>query len=361
MRSRKTAGMPKAANVIRPRLKSLCRSVFVALAVLICNTFATAKWLSTSSVSNSHLVIPKELSDERLKTDVSSIEKCKNILESSSLQWDTGRITTRERVLVIYHLGFLTPEDSFEHNARNVRTFMSSLHLNDLFNSTFIIINISGGMYNPLKKVVDEYSLPPKLSCTLLWSHTKVDLLTHALTLRVLYGRLRRNFGAFMFLNNGARGPMVKRREWVNEFLDRMDEVSLTGAILSCEIQPHVPLHAFAFTVDLLDIFLDIQLRSYESETWEQIIRNCEVGFSQAVIESGRKIGSLLHKNRWNEPYFNGTCRPELGKVNVSLYCEPFYVDSIFLKYGGTFYRLGLFCASVLSDVEATTSQLLSL
>lgn len=341
-----------------PRVSRLSRRIIFLLACLIplyyqpATKFSLSLWDSSPGVSN-------EFSDVRLKTDVSSIDICQTALESSAFQWDQKRIPTRERVLVVYHVGFLTPADSFEMNANNIRTFMSSLYLNDLFRSTFIIINISGGMYNPLKAVIDDYKLPRELSCMLMWSYTKSDLLTHALTLTVFYQRLRRSFRAFIFLNNGVRGPMVQRRNWVNEFRNHLEEVALTGPILSCEIKPHIPTHMFAFSSDILDIFLKVELRSSENESWSQIVRKYEVGLSRTVLESGRKIGSLLHKSRWNEQYFNGTCRPELGESNVSFYCEPFYMNSIFIKYGGEFYRQGLFCDSVLSDVDAATSRIL--
>lgn len=337
------------------------RLLFLSFACLIPLYWHPANNFNISSLSELSNGVSGNLSDDRLKTDVSSIDKCRTALESSSFVWDQDIIPIRERILVVYHVGFLTPSDSFEMNANNVRTFMSSLSVNALFKSTFIIINIIGGMYNPLKAVLDEYNLPRELSCMLMWSYAKSDLLTHALTLAVLYQELRWTFRAFIFLNNGVRGPMVKRRDWVIEFRNHMDEVALTGPILSCEIQPHVPTHMFAFSIDILDLFLKVELHSNENETWSQIVRNYEIGLSQTVLESGRKIGSMLHKNRWNEHFFNGTCRPELGKSNVSFYCEPFYLNSIFIKYGGEFYRQGLFCDSVLSDVDAVTSQILNL
>lgn len=276
----------------------------------------------------------------------------------------------RNRVVIVYHVGLLGPGDSFEMNANNLRVFLTSLHQNKLSESTFVVMNISGGghnrstsvsenMINPLTDVIGDADLDSERSCAIRWSHTKSDLLTHALTVGALHKELSPSFGTYIFLNNGVRGPLARRKEWVTDFVEHLREVDMTGPVLSCQIMPHIPTPMFAFSSDLLELFLSVQLQSSESEPWQDIVMKREIGLSQTVLASGRLLGSLLHKFRWNEDHFDGSCRPELGDLNVSFYCEPFFNESIFIKYGGDFYRSGFFCAKVLNEVELVTRRIL--
>lgn len=307
--------------------------------------------------------------DKRLNVNVNSIKHCKWKLVSTTLRMDYENIPQRHRIIIVYHIGFLGPGDSLQVNADNVRTFLTSLHENELQDSTFIIINVSGGVNsdpvssanerNALEDVVDAVGLSSELSCKLAWSFTKSDLLTHALTVGVLQDELYPFFGTFIFLNNGMRGPLARRTHWVQHFVDHLRSVALTGPVLSCEIHPHVPTPMFAFSDDLVEMFLKVELGTQESESWRDVILKREIGLSRAVVASGKRIGSLLHKSRWNETFFDGNCRPELGNGNVSHYCEAFFTDSLFVKYGGEFYRQGLFCKLVVREVEAATKRIL--
>lgn len=300
----------------------------------------------------------KALWDMRSAVDPGSLAHCAATLRVAAEQWDRKDVNMRNRALVIFHVGLLTPFDSFEMNANNMRVFFSSLVANKLSDSTFIALNVVGGDQNPLRRVLEEYTISPDLSCLLSWNKTESDLHTHGMTLNYL-SAVARSFHGVIFLNNGVRGPMVRRGEWVQDLLSHLSVVSLSGPVLSCEKFPHVPTHMFAISSEIIDFFVAVQLDAHAGMKWSQIVDKFEVGFSQAVLGSGLKIGSLLHRNRWHEIYFNGSCRDELGERNVAYLCEPYYTDSVFLKFGGAFYRQGLFCDSVLSDVESASSFIL--
>lgn len=300
----------------------------------------------------------KALWDLSSTADLGSLASCAATLRSATEGWNRRDVPAHDRALIVFHVGLLTEFDSFEMNAKNMRVFLSSLSANKLSDSTFIILNVVGGDENPLRRVIDDFVVSPDLSCSLVWNETESDLLAHSLTLNYFSAEAR-SFHGIIFLNNGVRGPMVRRREWVQDFLSHLRVVSLSGPVLSCEIDPHVPTHMFAISSDIIDFFLALQLDGHAGLSWSEIVKKYEVGFSQALLSAGEKIGSLLHMNRWHEISFNGTCRPEIGTRNVAFLCEPYYIDSLFLKFGGAFFRHGLFCDAVLSDVESTSNFIL--
>lgn len=301
------------------------------------------------------------LSQQRkhVKTDEHGIKQCGNILRIAMLDWNRQSVPIDDRVIILYHVGFLTGNDSLEMNSGNIRLFMSSFAKNKLKNSTFLIVNISGGVHNPLKGVVDAFLEHIKPSCSLMWSSTKSDLLTHALTLATL-APSKLTFGAVIGLNNGVRGPLARRETWIADFTDLLNETTLVGSVISCEYEPHVQTHMFAFGATFTNRFLEIELFSKKGETWVQLIQRSEIGLSRSILSSGMKMGSMLHKRRWGESFFNGSCRPELGTMNPTGWCEQYYEDSIFIKFGGEFYRDGLYCRTVLESIETVSRNILS-
>lgn len=349
----------KRTKLFSSRRRTIELSVVAAIAVFEFFVRVFHFPIAESPVAVRYAASRQTLTDERLKTDIEAVLSCASTLRVTTDNWDRRRIPGDRRALIVLHLGFLMPEDSFEMNADNLRVLLSSLALNEVSDSTFIIINVSGGERNPLLKIFNEFPLPPELSCSLMWTATESDLLTHALTLDAFHAEALA-FHGVIFLNNGVRGPMVRRREWVLDFLNYMHIVSLTGPVLSCEIRPHIPTHMFAIRHDIYELFLEKELECHGVKKWSQIVRDCEVGLSSAVLFAGHKIGSFLHLNRWGEDYFNGSCRAELGKRNVSFLCEPFYNDAVFIKFGGMFFRKGLFCKRVISDVHSATFHILS-
>lgn len=294
-----------------------------------------------------------------IKADQYGLKQCENAIWSSLSTWRLRQVTPSATALVLYHVGFLGPLDSFAMNEININIFLSSLAYNTARNSTFIVVNISGGAYNPLKRVVDNHLSHNHRSCSLLWSATESDMLTHALTLAIPEIR-GSEFGTVFALNNGVRGPLARRNTWIEDFQSSLlGSAALVGATMSCEKEPHVQTHMFAFSSEFFNFFLENELTAENAESWLEVIDRSEVRLSRRAVASGFDIGSMLHRRHWAELVFNGSCRPELGKRNPTGWCQPYFTDSIFLKWGGEFFRQGLYCDRVLSYVERVSDIIL--
>lgn len=291
-----------------------------------------------------------------MKVDQNGLRLCGEAVTAALYGWNKRQLPYEERVFIVYHVGFLGPDDSFRMNADNVRMFLSSFRFNLRRNSTFLAVNVCGGAYNPLKRVVDEYIGNCENFCTLLWSANESDMLTHALTLASSELQIE-EFRFIVALNNGVRGPLVNLNTWIWDFVSIIsNEIVLVGPVLSCEKSPHVQTHMFCFSSSILDMFLQNELFSSTGEAWSETVERSEIGLSRSVMKAGLRIASLLHRRRWGETYFNGSCREELGYSNPTGWCEPYFRDSIFFKWGGEFYRQGLYCKRIRRIVEELSS-----
>jgi hypothetical protein len=297
-------------------------------------------------------------------TELDTFRACNHQMQHMLDKWDSSGVPLKLRVLIIYHVGFLSDEDSFSLNDMNIRVFLSSFKDNKSRESTFLIVNVNNGFSNPLRRTVQEHSERLPNHCVLDWTSTESDMLTHSLTI----GHLRdvRRFSSIFALNQGVRGPLVKRANWIEDFQCLLEEpqVMLAGAVLSCEQMPHVQTHMFGLRTSFSSFFLHHQLTNVMSSaghtpSWLDIVSWSEIELSRATIGHGYKIASLLHKNRWNERFFNGTCRPDLGHVNPTGWCELSYNDTIFVKFGGEYYRRQLYCDKFLKNINSITAKIM--
>jgi hypothetical protein len=212
---------------------------------------------------------------------------------------------------------------------------------------------------NSLFGVVLQHAIALPYYHTLPWIVMESDMLTHALTLAELHDFLN-VFGTIIALNQGTRGPLVRAETWMDEFSEALSpEVKLISPVLSCEKRPHVQTHMFAFDTSILELFLRTVLDFPSGKSWSKVIEKCEIGLSDAVLNSGWSIASMLHRNRWGETSFPGQCRPGIGFRNPSGWCESYFNDSIFLKWGGQFHRNRLYCQNVQTTVEERTAYIL--
>jgi hypothetical protein len=292
------------------------------------------------------------------------LKACNRRMERLLDDWDSLGVPLKSRVLIVYHVGFLSDQDSFSLNDINIRVFLSSFVDNKARESTFLIVNVNNGIFNPLRRTVQEYAERLPIHCVLDWTSTESDMLTHSLTI----GHLRyvRRFSSLFAMNQGVRGPLVKRANWIEDFQNLLEEpqVMLAGAVMSCEQMPHVQTHMFGLRTSFVSFFLRHQLSNVmgsagHTSSWSDLVTWSEVGLSQATINHGYKIASLLHKNRWNERFFNGACRSDLAHRNPSGWCELSYNDTIFVKFGGEFYRRKLYCKKFLATIDSITSKII--
>jgi hypothetical protein len=299
------------------------------------------------------------------REEFQKLKACNHRMEHLLDEWDGLGVPLKSRVLIVYHVGFLSEKDSFSLNEINIRLFLSSFEDNNSRGSTFLIVNVNNGDLNPLRRTVQEYFERLPEHCVLDWTSTESDMLTHSLTI----GHLRdvRRFSSLFAMNQGVRGPLVKRASWIEDFQKLLEgpQVMLAGAVMSCEQMPHIQTHMFGLRTSFVSFFLHHQLDTRTKDpaqhipSWSEIVSWSEVGLSQATIRHGYKIASLLHKNRWRERYFDGICRPDLGQRNPTGWCELSYNDTIFVKFGGEFYRQQLYCERFLTAIDQITSKIL--
>jgi hypothetical protein len=284
-----------------------------------------------------------------------NVEICRQQVKMALNAWDAGYVPLHSRVLVIYHVGCIGEHDSFSLNEINIKLFLSSLVENKLRDSTLVVINVVNGKGNPLKRAVETYAGQIKNSFVLDWHSASSDILAHAITIGLLQREAHRVSTVFA-LNQGVRGPFVRRSTWMLEFIDMLkDGVKLVGPVLSCEKEPHVQTHMFGFSTDILELFLRHELEMRSNMSWGDVILHCEVGLSGAVQNAGYRISAVLNRNKWGEQYFNGSCQDELGTSNPTGWCGMEVHDAIFLKWGGEFYRQRLYCNDTLKRVSDAT------
>jgi hypothetical protein len=331
------------------------KTVFILMLFLLLSLQIVLKDSAPSSVVAT--LLSKHRSSRRI--EASFLSQCRSRLSSAVSKWDMAAAPKASRFLVVYHVGTLQPADSRKMNVDNIKLFLTSLQLSERRDSTFVLINISHGRKNSLFGVVLQHAIALPYYHILPWTVTESDMLTHALTLAELHDFFN-GFGTIIALNQGTRGPLVRAETWMDEFSAALsNEVKLVGPVLSCEKRPHVQTHMFAFDTSILELFLRTELDIPSGKSWSKVIEKSEIGLSDAVLNSGWNIASMLHRNRWGEKSFPGQCRPEIGFRNPSGWCESYFNDSIFLKWGGQFHRNRLYCRNIQTIVEERTAYII--
>jgi hypothetical protein len=299
-----------------------------------------------------------------------SFDIAKKKLSDHILLLNERKVPPPERSLVIYHIGWLTTENSFDVTTNNIRIFLSSVIDDCLFYSlenksaprAFYWINIVGGAQNALFNLFQPHAdLFPNIAL-LDWSIVPSDMYLHFRTLDLLVESgflssreyLRNNFTAIVFLNNEARGPLAHRFSlpslvpgsspsshvyleeegrgrgfhWLElfQFLLGRGDNQLVGPSFSCELGPHVQTHVFAirpsFIGDILRRYRppdDTGATATSSSSssapprfryWRQLIRHYELGLTQLARSPplNHSVHSFLYFFRQNRSTSFSSC-----------------------------------------------------
>lgn len=292
------------------------------------------------------------------------------------------------RTLIIYHVGWLVTENSFDVTINNIKLFVNAL-LDDSISSSpipraFYWINLIGGKENLLYKYLPQVDFLPFFQniAILEWNISPSDMYTHFRTLELLTSKnfFRMNnftttdnkeeqnvhkldyssFSTIIFLNNEARGPLIHREHgnWIHSFQDLLayKRNVLVGSILSCEVKPHIQTHTFA----IKSIFIPYILQQYrygevyKMKYWRYVVKHYEIGLSNLAITNNFTIGSILYQLKQNNLSFNGKClirERRSGFIidsNPIRWCKLPMKDIIFMKWGGSpFRKTGFVCPVV--------------
>jgi hypothetical protein len=270
---------------------------------------------------------------------------------------DLYQVPYLERTLVVYHVGWLTTENSFDVTINNVNIFLSSVINDCLFYNrvpgktrrklpkAFYWVNIIGGKTNPLYRYFaplhsqkNNKKTPFFKNLAIIdWEYSPADMHTHFRTLEILrdnhflsaFDYPKNNFSSVIFLNNESRGPLVSRfhnltttsssnrnnnqkdfysTHWIDrfQFLLSQNENVLVGTTFSCEFKPHVQTHIFA----IRSSFISTILENYGSQAymdaktvkdWRKTVKHYEVGLTDLVLNNPSLQQQTKNKNQ-NKP-----------------------------------------------------------
>jgi hypothetical protein len=91
----------------------------------------------------------------------------------------------------------------------------------------------------------------------------------------------------------------VRAKTWMHLFSAALStDVKLVGPVMSCQKQPDVQTHVFAFDSNILELFLRTELDIPSGKSWSKAIETYEIGLSDALISAGMNIASMLRRNR---------------------------------------------------------------
>jgi hypothetical protein len=305
----------------------------------------------------------------------------KQRLTSFIQKLNAHHVPSLERTIVVYHIGWVITENSFEVTSNNIKIFLSAL-IDDSLSSissvakTFYWINIIGGADNILYKYfMDIVNFFTSNVALVEWNLSPSDMYTHFKTLEIFVenGFLSpslyhgNNITSIIFLNNECRGPLVHRYhgEWIGQFqkLLSYDKNALVGSILSCEGKPHIQTHIFA----IRSSFISSILNQYRSDGkrirlsyWRYVVKHYEIGLTNLAISQNLTVSSFLYYYRFkNQTSFNGKCiRREkhsgfASDSNPVRWCSLKKEEIIFMKWGGTpFRKSGLVCDTFRLDMQ---------
>lgn len=325
-------------------------------------------------------------------TLITAKQKLTTFLELS----DQHSVPPERRTLIIYHVGWLITENSFDVTINNIKLFVNAM-LDDSLSSligegkpprAFYWINLLGGKENLLYKYLPDHEFLKSFNniALLEWNLSPSDMYTHFRTLEIISSNsnnvnvdssseaffvvrgstlLKSSFSMVLFLNNEARGPLIQRYngEWIDTYQNLLNEGKnvLVGSILSCEVKPHIQTHTFA----IKSIFIPYILEQYRYGTfykvkyWRYIVKHYEIGLSNLALMNNFTIASLLYQHRRQETSFNGKClirERRSGFVidsNPIRWCKLPMKEVIFMKWGGSpFRKTGFICPTIKSQMD---------
>ena len=265
------------------------------------------------------------------------------------------------RVLISYYLGNIATGDSYDITENNVKIFLHSLVHYSPPDSFYIVVNIDGGILNPFRQLVIELLSGHPSCCIVDWLRTASIIRTHALTFGS-YLNMTSYFSAAFALNQGVRGPFGSNRKWIPKYLELLESdarVKFVGASISCETKPHVQTHFFGLHPQLLQLFVDYQLKRkpHPSQSRGDLIKYGDIELSRKILSEGHAIASMLHKSMFNISIFSGKCPDAIGLINPTGWCNLNPVDAIFVRYAGGANRLRQICSSTARLMNASHFQ----
>lgn len=168
--------------------------------------------------------------------------------------------------------------------------------------------------------------------------------------------------GAFVFLNDGVRGPFTAESSWKSAvhgswlfpFLKTAirKSVSLVGAGLSCEIGLHVQTYFILVKREFISQTMTNWAEACTEDDWLKVIQKSEVGLSQHFLKQGLAISSpsIGDKLIFSAKLPHPRCRnPSLDYVRSH--------KAVMIKFGGEVYRKQLLNTNTLLEVERWTQK----
>ena len=269
--------------------------------------------------------------------------------------------------LIVYHLGPLRTDER-EHDAiyhNNLAVFLAALD-EDSFPGG-VVFNVVGGESHPLRSLLPA-PRPSYPSCFIPWAPSDTnagDVYTSLLTVKLI-GPTASLFNAFLFLNQGVRGPFYHDTtlipasySWLTTFHARLfpkatddgmtpPRVGIVGPQMSCQLALHVQTHCFMLNAAVLPLVLEYLEATprHVASHWKQVVRYTEVGLSEHILGAGWHLASFP------AAIDSAGC---VTRENPVLLCDLSPPDLVFIKFGGEVMRRHLLCPAIISDVTSRT------
>jgi hypothetical protein len=279
--------------------------------------------------------------------------------------FDSDKIPISKRSLSMYYLGGShSEEDSIEVLENNLKIYSGAIksHTNKADHHAFYIFSVANGQENVLSK---HLPFEATNAAFIKSSAPHSDIMSHIQMVSLLGDTIISKFHSVLFLNQDARGPFVDRANgaWWKHFtslLDNNPSVALMGPVISCEIAPHVQVHAFAMRSEaVLEIFSEFNPRSAAGK--KNKAKHLETQLSIETQQLGHKIASIYYHRHFNKTVFDGQCISQEGntalyKSNPTSWCGVQPKDLVFMKWGGHPLRIrGYFCQDTVEAIRTET------
>jgi len=288
-------------------------------------------------------------------------------VSSSVSNFDAKKVPLNQRSLVIYRIGELSTEDSFEVAENNVKLFAAAvrLHTSSASHKAFYIFRVVGGKKNKLAKHL-PYNLT-NVALSKCAAHVKTELAAHVNTIHILGDALVQKFHSVLFLTHETRGPFEGRANgaWWNRITRIFNDypgVGMIGPTISCEIAPHVQSYTFAMRSEtIVKVFAEFNPRTAAGKKNKD--EELETAVTDTALRLGYQIASLATERHWGETVFNGKCRnsatPNTVSQNPTSWCDFRPEEALFMRWGGEPLTVpNFYCPETMNYIYKATARI---
>jgi hypothetical protein len=278
--------------------------------------------------------------------------------------------------LILYHLGGVGPDDGTikETHTNNVKIFTSAL-LPDT--PAFVIFNVVEGVANPFYHLLPQHLAAHDRMCVIDWGASVIGDMTVGALTAVHLSDVLPKFDAMVYLNQGTRGPLMKRENsaWLSllsSMLMPEKRIVFVGTQVNCMTLcrntnyqpyakqqpkvaerhleekhqadicrplPHIQTHFYALSTSVVPLVAAYELAVSIREMQDRFayVLHVEVGLSQFLWNAGYHLADFARV--MNNPKLRGSPSHRWNGVCTRSPNDLFTVQDVrktlFVKFGG--------------------------